>query len=415
MQWRAGIGNFYRYAYPLINMKKSLLSFNFDISLILLNLFYSLFYQILLLLHGDVETNPGPNKKYKPFTCCHWNVNSLTAHNMVKLSSIAAYNTIHKYDFICISETYLDSSVPTDDRDTLINGYNLIRADHPSNNKRGGVCIYYRESLAVQLVETNYLSECLLCEVSINNKKGYVAVLYRSPSQNSLEFDNFILKFEMMLSDINSSNPHFSIILGDFNERSSNWWQGDTQTSEGSRIDYLTTSYGFQQLISEPTHILKNSSYCVDLIFTDQPNLITDSGTHPSLHPNCHHNITFCKINLKITYPPPYRRLMWDFKRANISSIRKAIKMVDWQFMFSNKNTHEQVAIFNDILMNIFSNYIPNKYVTIDNRDPPWMTEKIKNKINLKRSLSKSNKFSEIQMLSTEIDIDIGKERKILS
>ena len=139
------------------------------------------------------------------------------------------------------------------------------------------MCIYYRESLAVQLVETNYLSECLLCEVSINNKKGYVAVLYRSPSQNSLEFDNFILNFEMMLSDINSSNPHFSIILGDFNVRSNNWWQGDTLTSEALRIDYLTTSYGFQQLISEPTHILKNSSSCFDLIFTDQPNLITDN------------------------------------------------------------------------------------------------------------------------------------------
>ena len=85
----------------------------------LLNLFYSVFYQILLLLHGDIETNPGPNKKYKPFTCCHWNVNSLAAHNMVKLSSIVAYNTTHDYDFICIRETYLDSSVPTDDRDTL--------------------------------------------------------------------------------------------------------------------------------------------------------------------------------------------------------------------------------------------------------------------------------------------------------
>ena len=71
------------------------------------------------------------------------------------------------------------------------------------------------------------------------------------------------------------------------------------------------------QLISKSTHTLKNSSSCIDLIFTDQPNLITDSGTHPSLHPNCHHNITFCKINLKIIYPPPYRRLVWDFKRAN--------------------------------------------------------------------------------------------------
>ena len=94
---------------------------------------------------------------------------------------------------------------------------------------------------------------------------------------------------------------------------------------------------------------------------------------------------------------------MRNFKRANISSIRKAIKIIDWQFMFLNKNAHEQVPIFNDILMNIFSNYIPNKYVTIDDRDHPCMTEKIKNKINLKRSLSKLNKFSKIQMLSTEI------------
>ena len=215
-----------------------------------------------------------------------------------------------------------------------------------------------------------------------------------------------------MLSDINSSNPHFSIILGDFNVRSNNWWQGDTQTSEGSQIDYLTTSYGFQQLISEPTHILKNSSSCIDLIFTDQPNLITDSGTHPSLHPNCHHNIIFCKINLKIIYPPPYRRLVWDFKRANISSIRKAIKMVDWQFTFLNKDTHEQVSIFNEILMNIFSNYIPHKYVTIDDRDPPWMTEKIKNKINLKKSLYKSNKFIELQKLSTEISTLISNRKE---
>ena len=136
-----------------------------------MNFFYSFFSENLLLLHGDIEANPGPNKKYKSFTCCHWNVNSFAANNMLKLSSIAAYNSIHKYDFICISETYLDSSVQSDDRDISINGYNLIRADLPSNNKRGGVCIYYRESLAVQLVKTNYLNQCLLCEISFNNEK----------------------------------------------------------------------------------------------------------------------------------------------------------------------------------------------------------------------------------------------------
>ena len=118
---------------------------------------------------------------------------------------------------------YLDSSGQSDDRDISINGYNLIRADHPSNSRRGGACIYYCESLAAQLVKINYLNECLLCEVSFNNKKGYIAVLYRSPSQNRLKFDSFISNFEKMLGDIHSFNPDFSIILGNLNARLSKW------------------------------------------------------------------------------------------------------------------------------------------------------------------------------------------------
>ena len=58
MPCHAGIKNFYRYAYPLINMNKILLPFKFDTSLTLLNLFYSLLYQTLILLHGDAEINP---------------------------------------------------------------------------------------------------------------------------------------------------------------------------------------------------------------------------------------------------------------------------------------------------------------------------------------------------------------------
>ena len=66
---------------------------------------------------------------------------------------------------------YLDSSVQSDDRDISINGYNLIRADHPSNNRRGGVCIYYCESLAVQLVKINYLNEYLCVKSLLTIRK----------------------------------------------------------------------------------------------------------------------------------------------------------------------------------------------------------------------------------------------------
>ena len=40
--------------------------------------------------------------------------------------------------------------------------------------------------------------------------------------------------------------------------------------------------------------------------------------------------------------------------------------------------------------MNIFSNYIPNKFVIIGNTDPPWMTERIKNKMFKKNCIYKS-------------------------
>ena len=108
-----------------------------------------------------------------------------------------------------------------------------------------------------------------------------------------------------MLGDIHSFNPDFLLILCDFNVRSNMWWVGDTQISEGSQIDSLTTSYGFRELISEPTHILKNSSSCIDLVFTDQPSLIIESSNHPSLHPNCYHKIIHRKIDIKIIYPRP--------------------------------------------------------------------------------------------------------------
>ena len=105
-------------------------------------------------------------------------------------------------------------------------------------------------------------------------------------------------------------------------------------------------------------------------------------------------------------------RLVWDFKRASISSIRKVIKMVDWRFMFSNENFYKQVSIFNNTLMNIFTNYIPNKYITTDDRDPPWMNKTLKNKNRLKKYLHKSKNFIEKQTLSTEISDMILKRKE---
>ena len=60
--------------------------------------------------------------------------------------------------------------------------YSLIRSDHPSNSKRGGVCLYYKESLDVKIINLSARKECIICEVVIENCKGFITVMYISPS-----------------------------------------------------------------------------------------------------------------------------------------------------------------------------------------------------------------------------------------
>ena len=68
--------------------------------------------------------------------------------------------------------------------------------------------------------------------------------------------------------------------------------------------------HGLDQLISDPTHLLPNCLSCIDLIFTDQPNLAINCDVPSSVHPNCHHQIIYCKFTLMIEYPPLYERLV---------------------------------------------------------------------------------------------------------
>ena len=71
----------------------------------------------------------------------------------------------------CLSETYLDSSIPSDNASLELEGYKLVRADHPNNVKQGGGCIYCKESLPVRVINSLYLQEALLLELNDKNKK----------------------------------------------------------------------------------------------------------------------------------------------------------------------------------------------------------------------------------------------------
>ena len=87
-------------------------------------------------------------------------------HNFIKISLLKTYVATYKLDVICLSETYLDSSISHDDDNLEIPGYDLFRADHPSNTKRSTVSIHYRDSLSLKTLNIQYLHECINFDIN---------------------------------------------------------------------------------------------------------------------------------------------------------------------------------------------------------------------------------------------------------
>ena len=131
----------------------------------LLFLLKFLYIFVLLQHHRDIELNPGPRKsKGNTVSVCHWTLNSITEHNFSKLTQLIVYVSTYKCDFICLSETFLDSQTP--DNLVDIQGYRSSR-----QYKRGGICIYYKDSLPVRVINLPYFKESRLLEMSFNKKR----------------------------------------------------------------------------------------------------------------------------------------------------------------------------------------------------------------------------------------------------
>ena len=121
----------------------------------------------LILMDGDVHPHPGPPPK-NLLKFMHWNLNSLVAHDGIRVPLIQSYNLIQKYDEIGLTETALSENIS--DETIKLDGYIPIRKDLPDGTTHGGVMLYHKESLPViRRPDLETQENSLVCEISINN------------------------------------------------------------------------------------------------------------------------------------------------------------------------------------------------------------------------------------------------------
>ena len=95
---------------------------------------------------------------------------------------------------------------------------------------KGSVFIYYKSNHPLRILNISKLSECINSEVSIANKNCRFTKLYRSPSQKQDEFQAFKSNVEKNLDTLSTNNSLLTVMISDFNAKSSNWYLNDITT-----------------------------------------------------------------------------------------------------------------------------------------------------------------------------------------
>ena len=230
------------------------------------------FYQILLILSGDISLNPGPcqtrlndDKTWDPLKTkclhlCHLNVNSLLS----KIDEIRDIANLTKPAVLGITESKLDSSVTN--MEVNINGYSIIRNDR--NRHGGGVACYIKndscfntkkifpnsiEHVFFEILNSDFLN--LLSnsfqQIDLNKKEIY---LLGDLNINLFQNGTFLLK-ENQSNEV--KDPTSSLI---------------------SKYKEFCQSFFLTEIIKEPTRNTCNTASLLDHILTNCAEKVSQKG-----------------------------------------------------------------------------------------------------------------------------------------
>ena len=249
---------------------------------------YVFFSNILILLSGDIEINPGPCRNLT------LNIGHINARSLGDEISSLVLN--EKFDIFAVSETWLNSGITSNQ--LHIPGFSqLFRLDRHDGRRAGGVALYTLCSIVAKrmLHLENFAFEVLWVEMTINHPITVCRVCYRPPNSN----------YYAKIFHDESLSSNFGISLY-------RWLECNN----------------LSQVINEPTRVTANGGTVLDLIITNTPGYFVVSGTvsPPSM---CDHSVIYASMNISLVKPKCYRCTIWDMSNIHIHKMSDAFAVLN--------------------------------------------------------------------------------------
>src|SRR6267154_733865 len=285
----------------------------------------------LLLLSGDIHSNPGPVSLSSTltFSCLNYRSVSSISPLLDKPAFLQDFISDHSIDILAVTETWLTpATLPSTLNSLSPPGYSILHSPRLVG-KGGGLALIFRSFLKISSISLPLFSsfESAAYRVTFASSSYILLLVYRPPPKTkptnhptaaSNSFSSFFTDFSMLLEDLVSS-PSELIITGDFNLH-----LDDPSCSKSSSFLSLLHTFHLSQLVSFPTH---SDGHTLDLLITRASSSIL-SNIDYSILPSSFsdHSAILSSLNVpSSTRPPSSTKVIRNTKSIDIPSFSNDI------------------------------------------------------------------------------------------
>ena len=320
--------------------------------------YYMLLFSLLIVC-GDIETNPGPGGtpeiQGKTLSIFHCNIRSLRN----KLNYII--DIIDEFDIVFFTETHLNESFLHSD--IYLPDFEFpVRKDRNSNG--GGIIMYYKNYINIKrrIDLENILVESMWFELKTKISTFLININYRSERQAPVYFWQY---FDVMLRNALDENNNI-ICLGDLN----NNFMSDLPQS----LKDIIFINGLVNIISKPTHFnTTGSDSLLDPILVTDSIRAIDTDTIPIDRNISDHDGTYVTIESGFSNTKTFNRTIWDYKRGDYQNMKTLIEETNWKSLISDaSDIHVACTNFTNTFLDIASRCIPTREITVRVDDKVW-------------------------------------------
>ena len=252
-----------------------------------------------------------------------------------------------------------------------------------------GVIVFIKHSLNAEqfYFDTNF-KESVWCKIKLKNRDNLlIGCIYRSPNATD---DNF-QELKSLFYKCRDANFSHKLLIGDFNLKDINWCEMTTQVNEAhiasQFLECVRDSY-FTQHVKNPTRYREgNVSSVLDLIFTNEEDMVNDITFLPGLGKSDHLLLDFSLDCYTEERVPTKNSEKLNFFKGDYANINNQLLLIDWQQELDGLNLLQSWDRFAEKSVNLITNNIPvSKSTPEGKKSNPFITRSCLEAIKQKRT-----------------------------